>query len=149
MPRPRTFDRDEVVQKAMHAFWSNGYEGTSINDLVEATGVARGSLYHEFRSKAGLFTAAMERYAEMAPATRMLGLADSGPPRETIERFFSDIVEFVTSDAGCRGCLFSEAICRAVLALYPARIAACVAFKSTKYSSTNRCCFGVIVLFRR
>jgi TetR/AcrR family transcriptional repressor of nem operon len=108
MPRPRTFDRDETVQKAMDAFWQNGYEATSIHDLVEVTGVARGSLYHEFRSKAGLFAAAMERYAELAPATRMLGSADTGPPRETIERFFSDIVEFVTSDTGRRGCLFTN-----------------------------------------
>ena len=87
----------------MHAFWSNGYEAKSTQALVDATGLKRGSRYHEIRSKAGLFAAALERYAELAPASRMLGSVDTGLPRATIERFFSDIIEFVTSDRRRRG----------------------------------------------
>ncbi len=59
MARPREFDRDQVVDRAVDVFWRKGFEATSIRDLVEATGLNRGSLYNTFGDKAGLFEAAL------------------------------------------------------------------------------------------
>ena len=60
--RPREFDRDLALQQAMLAFWQHGYEGTSMADLVAATGLASARLYAAFGSKEGLFREAVERY---------------------------------------------------------------------------------------
>ena len=62
MPRTREFCPDDALDKAMHVFWAKGYFGTSIEDLVSATGVSRYGLYGEFGDKHGLFLAALERY---------------------------------------------------------------------------------------
>jgi AcrR family transcriptional regulator len=61
MGRTRTFNTAEVIAVAANAFLRTGYEGTSIDDLVEATGVRRGSLYKAFGSKRGLFLLALEQ----------------------------------------------------------------------------------------
>jgi TetR/AcrR family transcriptional repressor of nem operon len=62
MARTREFDTEAAVERAMRVFWCKGYEATSISDLVEATGVQRGSLYAAFGSKQGLYHAALDRY---------------------------------------------------------------------------------------
>jgi AcrR family transcriptional regulator len=62
--RPRDFEIDDVVRKALLVFWLKGYEGASLSDIEGATGVARMSLYNVFGNKEGLFYAALERYIE-------------------------------------------------------------------------------------
>jgi len=64
MARPRQFNREESLKNAMVIFWEKGYEATSLNDLLEATGLARQSLYNTFGDKRGLFLASLRRYAE-------------------------------------------------------------------------------------
>ena len=60
----RQFDEGAVLDRAMETFWRRGYEATSIDDLVAATGVKRGSLYNAFGDKEALFLAAFERYRQ-------------------------------------------------------------------------------------
>lgn len=60
--RPRSFDVNEVTASAVRVFWRQGYDATSIDDLVEATGLSPSSLYGTFGSKRGLLDAALERY---------------------------------------------------------------------------------------
>lgn len=62
MARPREFDEDEVVAKALNRFWAAGYSATSIRDLVDATGISRGSLYGAFGDKYTLFLRALDAY---------------------------------------------------------------------------------------
>ena len=62
--RPREFDETEVVERAMEVFWREGYGGTSLNDLLEETGIGRASLYRTFGDKRGLFLRAIERYID-------------------------------------------------------------------------------------
>lgn len=62
MPRPKSYNPDSVTIAAMQRFWSHGYNGSAINDLVAATGVSRHGLYQTFTDKQGLFTAAATRY---------------------------------------------------------------------------------------
>lgn len=68
MARPRQFDEDRVLDAVMETFWCNGYEGTSAQDLVDATGLGRGSLYAAYASKDGLFEQALRRYHQNARA---------------------------------------------------------------------------------
>ena len=60
--RPKVFDREAALDKAMTLFWQHGYEATSLSDLVEATGAKAPTLYAEFVNKEGLFRAVLERY---------------------------------------------------------------------------------------
>ncbi|MEU6126388.1 TetR/AcrR family transcriptional regulator [Streptomyces sp. NPDC047123] len=62
MARPRTFDEERALDAAMHAFWMNGYEATSTQDLCDATGLGRSSIYNTFTSKHDLFRRALGRY---------------------------------------------------------------------------------------
>jgi len=64
MARPRSFDEAVVVDAAARCFTELGYAATSVDDLVTATGLHRGSLYGAFGSKRGLFLAALARHAE-------------------------------------------------------------------------------------
>ena len=62
MPRPRAYDETEVLERATRIFWEQGYDGTSITDLVQGTGISRASLYAGFRDKHGLFLRCLEHY---------------------------------------------------------------------------------------
>lgn len=64
MGRPRTFDTDRAVESAAALFATHGYEGTSVDDLVTATGVHRGSLYKVFGSKRGLHLTALRSHLD-------------------------------------------------------------------------------------
>jgi AcrR family transcriptional regulator len=75
--RPREFDADEALDKALMAFWRRGFEGTSLSDLTEAMGINRPSLYAAFGNKETLFRLALDRYAEMGPgAVQRAALAE-------------------------------------------------------------------------
>jgi TetR/AcrR family transcriptional repressor of nem operon len=60
--RPREFDEATVIQQALGVFWKKGFDGTSVQDLVEATGLQRGSIYGAFGDKRTLFLAALDAY---------------------------------------------------------------------------------------
>lgn len=62
MGRPRSFDPDEALERAMQLFWAKGYEATTIADLEAAMGINRFSLYHTFGDKRRLYLAALDRY---------------------------------------------------------------------------------------
>ncbi len=62
MPRPKTFDETEVLDKAVALFWKQGYHSTSMQDLVDALGINRASLYDTYGDKRSLFDKALERY---------------------------------------------------------------------------------------
>jgi TetR/AcrR family transcriptional repressor of nem operon len=66
MARTREFDKDQALDAAMNLFWERGYEATSIQDLVDATGVQRQSLYDTFGSKHELFLQSLMRYQALA-----------------------------------------------------------------------------------
>ncbi len=66
MARPRGFDEEKVISKAMTIFWERGYSSTSIADLEKATGISRISIYNTFVDKEGLFLRALDHYYKMA-----------------------------------------------------------------------------------
>lgn len=68
MARPREFDVDKVLDAAMAAFWTKGYEATSLADLTSAMGLSKSSFYKAFGSKRALFLTIMDRYGETVAA---------------------------------------------------------------------------------
>lgn len=77
--RPRTFDRSDVLEDALRVFWHQGYEATSVQDLVDATGLSRASLYNTFGSKHALYLEALQRYRAQRRAALLRTLALDTP----------------------------------------------------------------------
>ena len=98
----KQFDREEVLDCAMRVFWERGYEATSIQDLVEATGLSRGSLYATFSDKKLLFLAVLARYAACVGSPMMAELA-TPDPRQAIERMFAAILHRTSDPTQPRG----------------------------------------------
>ena len=92
MPRPRLESREKLLPNAMRLFWENGYHVTSMDDLVKATGVARGGIYSDFGGKAELFRASLDHYREeiAAPAIAILYSEQAG--LEAIEAYFQHFI---------------------------------------------------------
>ena len=100
----KRFDKSAVLDKAMTLFWRKGYAATSIQDLIQATGINRGSLYAEFGSKRGLFLAVLDHYAQTIGTPLMKELADPNP-RRAIEGMLESIVRRTSDPGWPRGCL--------------------------------------------
>jgi len=109
MARLREFDTDAAVQAAMVAFRRHGYEGTSIQDLVEATGVGRGSLYAAFGSKDGLYLAAVDRYREQYATPLIEVLRNGSPARELLREVLVAVVDDIVQDGSRLACLLVTA----------------------------------------
>jgi AcrR family transcriptional regulator len=108
MARPREFDEDEVLQKALHVFWQKGYEATSLADLQAATGLTKSSLYKAFESKEGLFRHVVERYHRDYLGFRADALAQP-TPRSIAEALLEGIVNLQTGKDTPSGCLVTLA----------------------------------------
>lgn len=96
---------DAAVERAMHVFWSLGYHGTSLPDLLAATHLSRGSLYAAFGDKHGLFLRTLDRYIDEAMAR--LG-SELDPRRDAVAGLrtcLAGYVERTRGVAGKRGCL--------------------------------------------
>lgn len=106
--RPLSFDRDDVLEKAMHAFWESGYETTSIADLTAAMGVTAPSLYAAFGNKQQLFIEAMHRYAG-DPAAWEQTMRDAPTAREAVAGMLRGAALLYTGDTTPRGCLLASA----------------------------------------
>ena len=104
MARPREFDVDEALRAAMEAFWERGYAATSMVDLLEATGLRKGSLYKAFRSKHALFARALERYLDDAYARMRDALEGAASAEEGLRRWLELVLGLCAGD-GRRGCL--------------------------------------------
>ncbi|MDR3662004.1 MAG: TetR/AcrR family transcriptional regulator [Mycobacterium sp.] len=105
--RPRMFDPEQVLDTAMRLFWAHGYDGVSISDLTNATGINRRSLYAEYGSKADLFRAAVQRY-QAGPggyAERALALPTAW---DTAYATVHGAVDATSGSAGPRGCLLVQ-----------------------------------------
>jgi TetR/AcrR family transcriptional regulator, transcriptional repressor for nem operon len=105
MARTKAFDPDGAVDRAVEVFWRQGFAGTTPQNLVDALGIGKGSLYNAFGSKHGLFTLALSRYADEQAAGLVEFLAQAGPVRPKLRQAMQIIVEMSFGDASRRGCL--------------------------------------------
>lgn len=104
MARPKTFDRTQMLDKAIELFWNRGYEATSINDLLDYLGIRRQSLYDTFGDKHTLFLEALKRYEQRDNVTIDI-LEGPGSGKEAIERVFHRAVQILGQTKPPRGCL--------------------------------------------
>ncbi len=112
MARTRSFDNAFVLEQAMETFWAKGYEATSVDDLVAATGISKSSLYGAFGSKHGLFEAALGFYSD-ARLEAMLGGLEGGSGGVAEVLAFFDLVAQIAQeypDRGALGCLLTNSI---------------------------------------
>lgn len=105
MARTREFDLDAAVSAAMQVFRTKGYEGTSMRDLAEATGLGSGSLYAAFGSKDGLYLAVLDLYRERYAAPLVETLRCGADAREVIREVFVGVVDDIVRDGQHLACL--------------------------------------------
>jgi TetR/AcrR family transcriptional repressor of nem operon len=106
MARPRQFDPDAVLDAVMREFWGRGYRETSVDDLVEVTGVQPGSLYNAFPGgKRALFLKALERYSKLVVPEKLGALEDPAAGLAELRAYFDGLVDDLTTPQGRMGCL--------------------------------------------
>ena len=103
--RPRRFDETEALGKATQVFWSKGYDGVTIDDLVAGMGVGRPSLYAVFGDKRTLFVRVLKNYAEKKGALAAKALLSPRTLRDSLAAFLRHTVETATEKGSARGCL--------------------------------------------
>src|SRR5438552_1428570 len=103
--RPRSFDRDEALERAMRAFWDHGYEATSIVDLTEAMGIGARSLYAAFGNKEAHFSEVVDFYVATYGAYTGQALSEEPTARQVISRMLHEAAGQLTADDRPRGCL--------------------------------------------
>ena len=101
--RPRAYDPRQALARAADTFWKAGYAGTSLDDLSDATGMNRPSLYAAFGDKRDLYLKTLEHYREESRGLARAALADDPPLRVFLKRFYDKALELYLDD-GPRGC---------------------------------------------
>ena len=103
--RPRSFDETGALEKATQVFWSKGYDGVTIDDLVAGMGVGRPSLYAIFGDKRAIFLRVLKAYAERKGARAAKALLSPRTLRDSLAAFLRHAVESATEKGSARGCL--------------------------------------------
>ena len=104
MGRPREFDPDQALERALRVFWRSGYEGASMADLTEAMGITKPSLYAAFGNKEELFRKALDRYVDGPGGYVQVALAKP-TAREVVEHLLYQAADAVTNPENPPGCL--------------------------------------------
>lgn len=102
--RPREFDIDKALDRAMKVFWRKGYEGASLPDLTKAMRINRPSLYAAFGDKEALFRKALDRYAA-GPADYIRQAMEAPTARSAAEQLLAGAIDLLTDPRNPRGCL--------------------------------------------
>ena len=133
--RPKVFDREAALDKAMALFWKHGYEATSMAHLVEATGAKAPTLYAEFTNKEGMFKAVLDRYIARVTQQREACLyCEDRTLEQTLEDYLSLLAEMFTDKETPSGCFM---ICTsAVLAVSSEDISAMIKMRQSMQEAT-------------
>jgi AcrR family transcriptional regulator len=102
--RPRAFDLDRALERALRLFWEKGYEGTSLSDLTKAIGINRPSLYAAFGNKEALFRKALDRYVEKTVGFVLEAIKEP-TARRVVTRLLLSAADMVTNPHHPPGCL--------------------------------------------
>jgi TetR/AcrR family transcriptional repressor of nem operon len=108
MSRPREFDAEVALDRALDVFWSKGYEATSLDDLCAVTGLSRSSLYAAFGSKRDLLLKSVDRYVERRTPDLAAILAQPVPVREAFAALARRFIDQIVTGAGRRGCFLGN-----------------------------------------
>ncbi len=105
MSRNKKYNDDIVLEKAMHVFWDNGYEGTSVRMLEKEMGINQFSIYSSFSNKRNLFLKSIKKYRQFVSANTFRSLLKEDARLKDLELFFSDFINEVKSGKLYKGCL--------------------------------------------
>lgn len=105
--RPRVFDMDEALEKALKIFWDRGYEGASLAELTETLGINKPSLYAAFGNKEELFKKALTKYAE-GPVAFVNKVIKEPTARKVAENFLLRAADFLTDASHPKGCMIVQ-----------------------------------------
>lgn len=107
MARPKQFDCDQALKRAMEVFWSRGYGGTSIQNLVSGMGVNRQSVYDTFGDKHALFLKSLDLYCEMQLIRYRELLDENSSAKASFRRLFESEADRILAKRG-KGCLIGN-----------------------------------------
>jgi TetR/AcrR family transcriptional regulator, transcriptional repressor for nem operon len=105
MARPRTFDPHDVLLAARQIFWRKGYQSTSLDDITEATGLTKPSLYAAFGDKASLFLKVLDHYHEQLIRRSERILSEAPNARAAVEAWLTSLLPICSGEKGRNGCL--------------------------------------------
>ncbi|WNJ98342.1 TetR/AcrR family transcriptional regulator [Thalassospiraceae bacterium LMO-JJ14] len=108
MARPKEFEVDEALGRAMDVFWSYGYKATSLGDLTSAMGISKSSLYETFGSKHDLFLATIEHYIRTVTSQISGATHINAPARKVIRALFDRAVQRMAEPTSRRGCYLNN-----------------------------------------
>ncbi|MDB5116895.1 MAG: comR 2 [Mucilaginibacter sp.] len=109
MARTKDFDENEVLTKAIQLFWHKGYNGTSMQDLVDGLGISRSSLYDTYTDKHTLFIKALESYQNTGAGKIQAIIDNSGSAKETVKRLLGFAINELLGDKQHKGCFMVNA----------------------------------------
>jgi len=102
--RPRSFDTERALDRALEVFWRNGYQGSSLSELTVAMGISKPSLYAAYGDKESLYLKALERYALLGAAQANSVLEGERDARRAVEAFLRVTAAALTDPARPGGC---------------------------------------------
>ena len=103
--RPRGFDRDEVLDRAMRLFWERGYEATSVSELTEAMGITPPTLYSFFGDKKRLFLEVVDRYQSGPGCFALKALSEEPTAERFVRRLLMEAIVAFSNPKGPKGCM--------------------------------------------
>jgi AcrR family transcriptional regulator len=106
--RPRAYDPETALDRAAELFWTKGFDDATLDDLSEAMGMRRPSIYLAFGDKEALFLRALEHFRDTTGGAPLRAFADAGSIREALDALFRQIVEYMTADQAHLGCLLGN-----------------------------------------
>lgn len=106
--RPRAFDRDAVLDRAVTTFWARGYSGASVDDLTGSMGINRPSLYATFGSKHDLFLEVIDRYASTFGGMPFSAFKSNPDAKSAVAAFLEASIHCATTKGKPRGCLIAN-----------------------------------------
>lgn len=104
MARTKDFNEEEVLEKALAIFWQRGYNGTSMQELVDGLGISRSSMYDTYTDKYTLFVKSLERYREKTAGETMHLISEGSSVKAGIKKMLQSVVNESVCDKSPRGC---------------------------------------------
>ena len=108
MARTKAFDQSAILEKALHIFWKNGYDATSMDYLVKELGISRSSIYDTFGDKRALFLKTLEAYRQQSSELLVAALKNHPKPKEALRELLENAMRETANDKEAKGCFMAN-----------------------------------------